>query len=310
MIVAEAAPAVPVVAGAAWLLIGFGVLFAYLTMFGLKTGYDYSLGALLNRMAQLTSHVWAVGGSISHAVDSVNHWVENRLADGLSGTELAVAKWWHGMEWIVTTTADTLAQFGMDVEAGFAALVNGVIPATIATNTAALERQLHNLRAQATAIAGSLVQLMLDRTHAIETTVARDFGAALRGIDDIRGAVSERLGTFGRAVEAEIAGLRGYVNGALTRRVEAALAGAGAGALAWASVSALSAALGLLRCTNVQKAARAACRMDTGALDALLAGTLIIGGTLSVVTFAEACIDAQDEVVPFLKSGIRELQGL
>lgn len=273
-VLAEVAPAAPLIGGAAWLLIGLGVLLTYLVLFGLKHGYDYSLGSLLTKLAQLTSHVWLVGGSIAHAIDAANHWVEDRLAQGLASSELVVAKWWHGMEWIVRTTGDVLEQFGADVHGAFDALVHGTVPTVVKGTTEPLKQALAKAERALSSQAATLEHDLTKRAKAIEGTMAADFGAAWRGIDHITGSVLGALAHTLTVAETDLANLRDYLGrtfGARLKAIEELLAG---GLIAAIGLSIVSRLFPFLRCTNVQKAARSLCRFPTQLLESLLADAL------------------------------------
>ena len=43
------------------------------------------------------------------------------------------------------------------------------------------------------------------------------------------------------------------------------------------------------QCSNVKKAAKGLCRMDSSLLDSLLADALILGGSISIVELAREC---------------------
>ncbi len=76
---------------------------------------------------------------------------------------------------------------------------------------------------------------------------------------------------------------------------------AGFGTLAALGVGILSKlGLGFLRCANFKKAGKRACGMDTSLLDALIADTLLIAGTLSLVEFAREMETVMEEVAPLV----------
>jgi hypothetical protein len=309
--IAQVGPALPAeVGGAAMLLIGIGVLSVYVVMFGLKHGYDYSLGSLLTKLAQLTGHIWAIGGSLSKSIDAVNHWVEGRLAQALEATETIVAKWWHGMEWIIKATADTLATFGADVHATIEAIVHGTIPNAVHGVTGPLTQALAALRRTVVAQAVAIEHDLGRRARAIEDTLARDFGAAWRGIDHVRGSLAGSIAHLGTVIHGDIAGLRDYAHRNLGRRVKALEGKLAAAAVAAAAITAVTTLFGFLRCTNVQKAGKGLCRMDGSVLDSLLLDTLLIASALSVVEFAKELQAVEHEVVGLMLRGVRETRNL
>jgi hypothetical protein len=59
--------------------------------------------------------------------------------------------------------------------------------------------------------------------------------------------------------------------------------------------------LGSLRCNNVGKVSKRLCGMDAGLLDALLAGSTLVLGSISIVELAKAC----QEITPTIEDGAR-----
>lgn len=94
-------------------------------------------------------------------------------------------------------------------------------------------------------------------------------------------------------------------HGKRLKRVEALL-----GVAAFAVV--LSRVLGVsVKCLkpsgNVGKTARRLCGLNAGLLDALLLGTTLLAGPMSIVTFAEGMLDIEEEIVGLIKAGITEI---
>lgn len=67
---------------------------------------------------------------------------------------------------------------------------------------------------------------------------------------------------------------------------------------------------GWIFCRNWRQVGRNVCGMNNGLLQSLLSGLIAIGSLLSIVLFAEACLAAGREVLPFLQSGVKELHGV
>lgn len=61
------------------------------------------------------------------------------------------------------------------------------------------------------------------------------------------------------------------------------------------------------RCSNVDRVARNLCGMNRGLLDSLLADTLLLAGSISLVTFAREVADITDETTAAMGWFIREL---
>jgi len=64
--------------------------------------------------------------------------------------------------------------------------------------------------------------------------------------------------------------------------------------------------LGWLKCRNVTKTAKRVCGLDKGFLDALLAGTILIAGTISLREFAKEVEDITEEASDLIHGFLRD----
>jgi hypothetical protein len=65
-----------------------------------------------------------------------------------------------------------------------------------------------------------------------------------------------------------------------------------------------------IRCSNVKRFGRRLCGMDAGALDALLAGTVILASALSIRELAREVLAVEDQIVSGVKRTVRELRAV
>lgn len=274
MFVSEVAP----VAGGAYLIVGLGLICTYLVLFGLKQGYQYTLGALIRKLAGAVGGIRFIGGKLEDIFLRLDHYILGRIGDGLDASEAGLTKWWHGMEWLARETYDTFASFGRDVHYTIRTIVDGTIPAAVGAGTHGLRGSIGAVRRALQREAAQLSHALAVRAHAIEVELARDFGRAWRGIDHLRGVTIPHVwkGVFGAA--AGVTTLDDYVRGKLTRRVTNLEKRLAAGTLGAVAIAALTRVYPWWKCTNVRRFNRNLCRSPIGSLDwlfALTAGALV-----------------------------------
>lgn len=129
----------------------------------------------------------------------------------------------------------------------------------------------------------------IDRTRTYVTKVTK--GASIAAVAAVAGTFPRVWHGIGRAEGTAERALRE------ARRVTGKLTGVAAAGLVAAALARIGATW--LRCSNVKKAGERVCGMDTDLLNALIADTLIIVGTLDLVRAAE---DMQDVLRPLSDS--------
>lgn len=97
-----------------------------------------------------------------------------------------------------------------------------------------------------------------------------------------------------RRLERDVSGIEKWIK----THTDAIGLGALVGAVAFALTKL---GLGSARCSNVQRYNKNLCGMEHGLLDALLADTLLIAGTISIVEFAEGMQGVTSEAVPLIR---------
>ena len=303
MAVAPAAPE-------AGLSIGLILLaIACVFLLALNKAYGFTIGALLRTLAamfdSLSFRVPGLGahiglGFIGDALRSLDNTVLHAIGVGIQQTERGLHALVGAMAWLLQETADQVAGLAEDTAKAFGHVRNVLVPALLGAAVTPLARELEHLANRTrtiilhpTTIVRATTRVIAPGLHALEAKVA-----ALE-------AKVAAAGTAALAVPAAIPSaiprlIPQAIPGDLTRGIDAikrrvgqlgrTLSPAGiAGLVAGAVLSTLG--LSWLKCRNVERAAKRACGMNPDILEALLAGTLAVFGTIGLVKFAE---DVQD----------------
>src|SRR6266576_4981839 len=122
---------------------------------------------------------------------------------------------------------------------------------------------------------------------------------------------------MGHVIDLDIPGLRARDHaladslGRLWHRLRSERRALGIGAFTALLVTALGRLhIGWLRCANVGRVGRRICGMTPRWLEALLAASTAILGTISLVAFAHVLIDAMGEMTTAVQGFIREAHGV
>lgn len=306
----EVAPAAPIAGGAAIVagitgaLILLGV--AWIMLFGLQQMYKYTFGAAFLALAALLNFgPFHIGDATVGKLDKL---VTHAIGSGLSACEYAAGRLWYSLGYTVRTTAYATQMLAHATWQAITALSHAAIPNAVthviqqtvvkpAKGVAALRAQVVSLSRYAHAHVGAL-----------EHDLARDFGQAWKGIDHVRTRANKGAAALAGAIA--IPGLRLGQRNLRHRltKVETKLHGK-------AFAGAVAAALGVLGLTWTRKKCTKRnndllCKTDFGALEALLAGAVLIVGAQSVHQFAETMTSVEDEMVGVLEKLVIELREL
>lgn len=280
-------------------LVDLGVLLGLAFMIALSWVYRYTLGAAIVALARAIGSIrlpgFLGGGRIlGFAADEllkVDHAIAHALGVGIAAMQAtwnecvsytATAVHWIGKE-IASLSHDTAQAIeGLHVQQitnvykrvnpGLAHKV-GVLAAAVAT----LERRL-------THAVGREAHVAKVKAQAVERAVAvPDVGALPRVIPRVGHLEREIADALARAKELA----RRFGPAALLGTIAFALGRLG---ITWA------------RCSNVNKLGKRACGMNPDLLESLLADTLLIAGTVSLVEFAEGMQGVTAEVAPLIRT--------
>lgn len=277
---AAAAPAVP----AAAITVGLIVLaFVWITLWGLKYGYEYTLGAMLRRLADQTRGIRWIGGRIASTFESMDSFVQARIADGIETIEASAARLWDGLAWLVRETADALVAYANDVHDAIAALSDAEIPRQVRVVTHPIVQRITRTvkvddtrwRAESLARTRGIDQLNRDLTA---EALARE-----RGIDRLGNLIGELVLPRVRALDQAVADVVGFTRRNLRVRVGNLERAAAAGTIGAIAIAAMTRVFPYWRCTNVRRFNRSLCRMPVGLLDDLF------GAGLALLVLSDVC---------------------
>ena len=291
------------------LLVGIlGALFAFLAAVLISSGYRYTLGALLIKLAEALNHVPIVGGTISGYVHEIDNYVRQELGQAVLGTQHA----WHAVcQWTAYAFNHPAAVLGDVAEAtehAFQFVRHHTIPFLIGVANTPLglavglfHKQIAHLLGQVAAILAHPIRLIktvattvTHLTHTVTHVVYRTIPATVAHAVAIPWGAIHSLERRETAIEKWIRAHRA--------KVEAV----SVGAVAAIVLSRLG--LGWTRCSNVGKVGKAICGLDTNLLESLLVDALAIASTISIVELAKSCQSFESDVETPLRFFVRELQ--
>ncbi len=270
--------------------IALGMLVALLVCFALQNIWKATFGPFLHWLGGLaiSASVHGIGFSVKpfHYAETLNNSVQQYLTQAVAMAEKRFVQALNVVVEPFLLMAGVTLALGLAADEGFRALWSHIthVAPQIARDTLwkpavkALERTDAFVRARLSTL-----------THRLDALAARVAHVAA----SIPHAIPQVIPRLGRLERTAI----DYTK--LHKWLSRALLGTlGATAVATA-LRALK--LGFLRCSNFRKAGKRTCGMDTSLLDALLADTLLVVGTLSLVEFAKEMETVTGEVAPLLQ---------
>lgn len=186
---------------------------------------------------------------------------------------------------VVLYPARELSALAVDVAHTLGQLRRVIVPAMIAAHVAWIPRRLIALAHRIEALAVRAPVHII--THTVEV-------AKPAIVNVVNKAVAVPLPRIGR-LEREADALRKRL-GSIARH----LSPSAVAALAVAAVA--TTVGGWVRCSRVKRLGRGVCGMDDSLLESLLADTLLIVGTVSLVEFARGMQDVTEEVAPLIRT--------
>lgn len=270
----------------AWPLLA---LAAFLVLLGTQKAWQASFGALLRQLANLIDglpsiHVvrHSIGfGGIARAIRTADASVYHWIGIAIQASAQPFTTFIRYLSDVVSRPAQEVGLFAADTLHALTQLRRVIVPAMIAAHIAWIPRHLAALAAKVASLAARAPVHII--RHTIEV-------AKPSVVNIVNKAVAVPLPRIGR-LEREAGELADRIK-SLGRR----LAPAAVAALVVATVARLGA--GWLRCSRVKRVGRNVCGMDSGLLDSLLADTLLVVGTISLVEFAEGLQAGMDGLTP------------
>jgi hypothetical protein len=318
-------PAVPeAVAGgfvAADLILALLAILAWAVCYGLLSGWNYSLGFLLDKLADVLSfRVLRVNVDLGGPVRELNHVVRVSLAKGVSTADHAMGLffYWLGLliGWMVNfaklSAQDTLALANWITHIHLPKYAKWAIRA--AFPLAWLTKLIGQEIAKALPKVGHIAKAAATSTVTVVEKIPRAIDRRLTKAEKRIAALAAALVAVGGAIHLpHHVTTPGDVWRGLTKRtarlerrmhrVEGLFA---AGVLAAVMANVLGVSAKCLRSGNVGKTARSICGMNPNLLADLLLGTTALVGTLSIVEFAEELRAVEDEALKLVGGLVKE----
>jgi hypothetical protein len=286
------AVAVPPAAGAGALAVAsLGALIAFIVAWGLAHGWAATFGYLFSRIANWTIHVAHFTVTPFHALAGVDTYVRRQLDQFQAMSEHAMVYTFGKAIELTSWTAYTIEKLAADTWHGIqhrtATITHTVTTRVTHTVIKPITKTIH----ATSGITAAMYHALTQRVTALAAHVAH----IAKSIPHAIPHVIPRLGRLERtAVD--------YVK--LHKWLKRALAGALGLTVVLAALK--RAGLSFIRCTNVKKTGKRLCGLDPGLLDALLLGTTLIVGTISLREFAQEVESVTDEVSGLIHGFIRD----
>ncbi len=289
--VTVAAVAVPPAAGAAaFAVASLGALIAFVVAWGLAHGWGYTFGYLIRQVANWTisASVKGFGFSVTpfHALIHVDTYIVRQLSQFQAMSEHAMVYTFGVAMQLSQWTAITVAKLAEDTYHGITNRVHTVTHTITERITHTVVKPITRTITATAGITRATFNTLAHRVTALEARVRSIAHAAT-------GAVALPFPRIGQ-LEREARSTSKWLSRHRWLAAYTTLAALGAAALSRLG-------LGFLRCTNFRKAGKRTCGMDGSLLDALIADTLLVVGTLSLVEFAKEMETVTGEVAPLLQ---------
>jgi hypothetical protein len=279
-------------------LIDLGVFLGLAFMVALLWVYRYTFGALLVGLAQALGSIRLpsfVGGGrvLGFAADAllkIDHLIRNSLVTGIdamqatwneciSYTAYAIRWWGQELASLSHDTAQAIEGLHVTSVTNVYRKVNTGLAARVGALAAAVAVLKHAALTRVEKITTTVTHRVTVVEHAISVP---DIGALPRTIPTVKELERAGEAALGRAK----AFARRFGPAALLATLIAGLARLG---------------LGWVRCSKVGRAGKQLCGMNDSLLESLLADTLLIAGTISLVEFAEGMQGITAEVTPLIR---------
>jgi hypothetical protein len=281
---------VPVALG----LVDLGIFLALAFLIALSYAYNYSLGAAIVALARAIGSIRLPGflgggrllGFAADALTGIDDTIRHSLGVGIAALQ---ATWNEA----VSYTATAIHWIGKEIASLAHDTAQAIEGLTVTQVTNVYKKVNPGLARKVGALAAAVAVLRRELTHVVtrEAHTAKAKAQAVEhaiAVPDV-GAVPRAIPKVGQ-LEREIAEALARGRDLLRRVGPAALLGTVAFALARLGIT-------WARCSRVNKAGKRLCGMNDDLLDSLLADTLLIVGTVSLVEFARGMQDVTREVV-------------
>jgi hypothetical protein len=255
------------------------LVLAFLIAFGFLYLYRGTLKPLLLAVADLFDtiavnlgfHTVHIFGPVSSFLRYVANQIDYGISQAVTATDKAIVLLWHALAQQARWLGGLLGDLAETIESKFRWLLLTFPPALMLWAAVRAAQQLPRLWHYAQVVAG---------------TVEHGLGGLAGELDKLRQRVEAEIARDLAKARAGVRGLGRDVSGALARlrRIEKTLTVGGAAALVGVALGVLG--LSWTRCSRVGKVGKQMCGVNPDLLESLLADTLLIAGTISLVEFA------------------------
>jgi hypothetical protein len=316
----------PPVIPAAGLSVGLILLaLAFVVCIGLNHVYKLTIGALISTLVSMFDALSfkipvinkTIGlGFIGDALASVDSWVLAGIGAGIIATEKgmhAVIGW---LTWLLQATADEVANLAEDTYRGFNTVKRYLIPALIGAAIAKIHPQL-------TYVTQKVKNVITHPVQAVHTTV-RVIAPGLKALEGKVSALEAKVAAIGAAAPAIVTSppisitipRPAAIPGDITKGIDSLwkrVRGIGKTLTPTGIAALVAGATGLLglswgRCAKANKLGKNVCGLNDDLLEGLLASTVVVASSISIVEFAKACQAFEPTVEAGLRFFVRELK--
>jgi hypothetical protein len=294
-------------------------------LLALNKVWKFSVGALLSAMADMVSslpHVTILGqkvppwDALASGITELDNYVLEAIGVGIQQTERGLHALIGAMTWLLQETADQVAGLAEDTAKAFDYMKRILIPALLGVALAPIVREIAHLGARTktivlhpTTIVHKVVQVVTPGLKALEGKVS---------------ALEAKVAAIGAAAPAIVTAPAiaiplpkpSAIPGDITKGLDSLwkrVRGIGKTLTPTGIVALVAGATGLLglswgRCAKASKLGKNVCGMNDDLLEGLLASTLVVASSISVVEFAKACQAFTPTVEDGLRFFVRELK--
>jgi hypothetical protein len=275
----------------------------------LRRAWVSTFGFLILRMAapfeKVNWHFTVLGHGFSFGfawvaklLRGVNDLALSVLGAGIEANQWAALKLWHWTAYLIGVTGRSIGDLAESTYGELRHLARIIIPDAIEARVRAFVRQIEYVKHR-------LEHLDVNPTTIIHKTV-RVIDPRVAHLERDVHALAAKLAAAGSAVipagvaipAPDVTGIRHGLDAARAKLGQVARTLTPAGILGLTAAAVFRFRLGWLKCGNVRRTGENLCRMDGGLLDDLLAGTLLVFGTVSLVEFAREMETLMEEITP------------
>jgi hypothetical protein len=294
-------------------------------LLALNKVYKFSVGALLSAMADMVSslpHVSILGhkvppwDALANGITELDNYVLQGIGAGIQWTEGGLHAVLGAMTWLLQETADQVAGLAEDTYKAFNTVKRYLIPALIGAAIAKIHPQL-------TYVTQKVKNVITHPVQAVHTTV-RVIAPGLKALEGKVSALEAKVAAIGAAAPAIVTSppisitipRPTAIPGDITKGIDSLwkrVRGIGKTLTPTGIVALVAGATGLLglswgRCAKANKLGKNVCGLNDDLLEGLLASTVVVASSISIVEFAKACQAFEPTVEAGLRFFVRELK--